>query len=111
MLRRCLQHAAVRRGAAAALQADTASAAGTCRALSATAASRAVADYSYSPPGRNHLFVPGPTNLHDRVVRAMLRQSENHRDPHFPFLTRGVLEDLKARARDRRVVVARRQAA
>lgn len=31
--------------------------------------------YSYTPPGRHHLFVPGPTNVPDRVMRAMARQS------------------------------------
>ena len=66
------------------------------RALSGSAQAFA-ADYSYTPPGRNHLFVPGPSNLNERVQRAMMRQSENHRDPHFPFLANSVLKDLKAR--------------
>lgn len=59
----------------------------------------AAADYSYVPPGRHHLFVPGPTNMNVRVERAMMRPSENHRDPHFPLLARGVLEDLKVCSR------------
>jgi len=51
--------------------------------------------YSYTPPGRNHLFVPGPCNIPERVQRAMLRSSENHRDPHFSHLVHKVLDDLK----------------
>ena len=23
-------------------------------------------DFTYTPPGRNHLFVPGPVNMHER---------------------------------------------
>ena len=33
------------------------------------------APYSVTPPGRHHLFVPGPTNVPDRVLRVMDRQS------------------------------------
>jgi len=45
------------------------------------------ADFSYDPPGRNHLFVPGPVNIADRVQRAMAVPSLNHRDPWFgPWL-------------------------
>lgn len=45
-------------------------------------------------PGRHHLFVPGPTNLPDRVLRAMHRASEDHRAATFPDLYRSVLADL-----------------
>lgn len=45
--------------------------------------------------GRHHLFVPGPTNVPDRVLRAMARPQEDHRSSAFPNLTRGLLEDLK----------------
>ena len=34
-------------------------------------------------PGRNHLYVPGPTNVPDRVLRAMDRNAINHRGPDF----------------------------
>lgn len=51
--------------------------------------------FSYTPPGRNHLFVPGPTNIPDRVVRAMIRPSENHRDPYFAGFLLPIFEDLK----------------
>jgi alanine-glyoxylate transaminase/serine-glyoxylate transaminase/serine-pyruvate transaminase len=47
-------------------------------------------------PGRNHLFVPGPTNIPDRVMRAMLVQSEDHRSVDFPALTKPLFEDTKA---------------
>lgn len=46
-------------------------------------------------PGRNHLFVPGPTNIPDAVLRAMHVASEDHRSPDFPNLVRPVLENLK----------------
>ena len=46
-------------------------------------------------PGRNHLFVPGPTNIPDRVLRAMMVPSEDHRSVDFPKLTRPLFEDTK----------------
>src|SRR5215510_14320806 len=45
--------------------------------------------------GRNHLFVPGPTNVPERVQRAMLVPMEDHRSPFFPQLTQPLFEDLK----------------
>jgi aspartate aminotransferase-like enzyme len=45
--------------------------------------------------GRNFLFVPGPTNTPDRVLRAMHRAMEDHRSSDFPSLAAPVLEDLK----------------
>lgn len=45
--------------------------------------------------GRNFLFVPGPTNVPDRVLRAMAVPMEDHRSPVFPELTRAVLAGLK----------------
>ena len=45
--------------------------------------------------GRNFLFVPGPTNVPDRVLRAMAVPMEDHRSPAFPELTRTVLSGLK----------------
>mmetsp|Transcript_19024 Transcript_19024/g.32549 ORF Transcript_19024/g.32549 Transcript_19024/m.32549 type:complete len:445 (-) Transcript_19024:1163-2497(-) len=53
------------------------------------------APFSYTPPGRNHLFVPGPVNIHDRVLRAMNVPGQNHRDPWFADFYKGVLEDTK----------------
>src|ERR1700743_2374177 len=45
--------------------------------------------------GRNFLFVPGPTNVPDRVLRDMGVASEDHRSPDFPALTRACLDGLK----------------
>jgi alanine-glyoxylate transaminase / serine-glyoxylate transaminase / serine-pyruvate transaminase len=45
--------------------------------------------------GRNFLFVPGPTNVPERVLRAMSRAMEDHRSSDFPSLAQPVLEDLK----------------
>jgi alanine-glyoxylate transaminase/serine-glyoxylate transaminase/serine-pyruvate transaminase len=45
--------------------------------------------------GRNFLFVPGPTNTPDRILRAMHRAMEDHRSSDFPGLSGPVLEDLK----------------
>lgn len=45
--------------------------------------------------GRNFLFVPGPTNVPERVQRAMVVSMEDHRSSKFPDLTRAVLADLK----------------
>ncbi len=45
--------------------------------------------------GRNFLFVPGPTNIPDRVQRAMIVAMEDHRSSKFPDLSTSVLADLK----------------
>jgi alanine-glyoxylate transaminase / serine-glyoxylate transaminase / serine-pyruvate transaminase len=45
--------------------------------------------------GRNFLFVPGPTNVPDRVLRAMHRPMEDHRSSDFPALASPLFEDLK----------------
>src|ERR1700731_1698009 len=45
--------------------------------------------------GRNFLFVPGPTNVPDRVLRAMAVPMEDHRSPTLPELTRARLTALK----------------
>jgi alanine-glyoxylate transaminase/serine-glyoxylate transaminase/serine-pyruvate transaminase len=45
--------------------------------------------------GRNFLFVPGPTNVPDRVLRAMVVAMEDHRSPIFPELARACLSGLK----------------
>ncbi|WP_404360024.1 aminotransferase class V-fold PLP-dependent enzyme [Methylotuvimicrobium sp. KM1] len=45
--------------------------------------------------GRNHLYVPGPTNIPDEVLSAMHVPSEDHRSPIFPELFKPLLEDLK----------------
>lgn len=45
--------------------------------------------------GRNFLFVPGPTNVPDRILRAMMVSMEDHRSPDFPLLTRTIMPGLK----------------
>ena len=45
--------------------------------------------------GRNFLFVPGPTNVPDRVLRAMHVAMEDHRSSDFPKLTMPLYEGLK----------------
>jgi alanine-glyoxylate transaminase/serine-glyoxylate transaminase/serine-pyruvate transaminase len=45
--------------------------------------------------GRHFLFVPGPTNVPDRVLRAMVVPMEDHRSPKFPELTLPLFQDLK----------------
>ena len=45
--------------------------------------------------GRNFLFVPGPTNVPDRVLNAMHRPMEDHRSPAFPKLPLSIFPDLK----------------
>ncbi|HVZ48335.1 MAG TPA: aminotransferase class V-fold PLP-dependent enzyme [Gemmatimonadaceae bacterium] len=44
--------------------------------------------------GRHFLFVPGPTNVPERILRAMDRAQDDHRSSAFPALTRGLLADL-----------------
>ena len=45
--------------------------------------------------GRNHLFIPGPTNAPHEVLSAMHVPMEDHRSPIFPKLFKPILEDLK----------------
>jgi alanine-glyoxylate transaminase / serine-glyoxylate transaminase / serine-pyruvate transaminase len=46
--------------------------------------------------GRDALFIPGPTNVPDRILRAMHRAQVDHRSAEFPELTRNVLSRLPA---------------
>jgi alanine-glyoxylate transaminase/serine-glyoxylate transaminase/serine-pyruvate transaminase len=45
--------------------------------------------------GRNHLYIPGPTNVPNEVLNAMHVPMEDHRSPAFPKLFAPLLEDLK----------------
>lgn len=45
--------------------------------------------------GRNHLFIPGPTNIPHQVLMAMNVPMEDHRSPDFPKLLKPILLDLK----------------
>lgn len=44
---------------------------------------------------RNLIMVPGPTNVPDRVMRAMTRPMINHRGSEFQNLYKGLLENLR----------------
>ncbi len=45
--------------------------------------------------GRHFLQIPGPTNLPERVARAMSRSTIDHRGPKFARLTLSILERLQ----------------
>lgn len=45
--------------------------------------------------GHNFLFVPGPTNVPDRILRSMAVPMEDHRSAAFPALALACLEGLK----------------
>ena len=45
--------------------------------------------------GRHFLQIPGPTNVPDRVLRAMDQPIIDHRGPEFAALTAEVLEGLQ----------------
>ena len=46
--------------------------------------------------GRHFLQIPGPTNVPDRVLRAIDRATVDHRGPEFGRMTLEVLEGLKS---------------
>ena len=45
--------------------------------------------------GRHFLQIPGPTNVPDRVLRALARPTIDHRGPEFAELTHEVMERLR----------------
>ena len=45
--------------------------------------------------GKHFLQVPGPTNLPDRILRAMDRPTIDHRGPQFAELSKSILERIK----------------
>ncbi|NIR31850.1 MAG: aminotransferase class V-fold PLP-dependent enzyme [Gammaproteobacteria bacterium] len=45
--------------------------------------------------GRHFLQIPGPTNVPDRVLRAMAAPTIDHRGPEFARLTHEILEGLR----------------
>jgi len=45
--------------------------------------------------GRHFLQIPGPSNVPDRILRAIDRPTMDHRGPDFGLLSKGVLDDLK----------------
>ena len=58
-------------------------------------------------PGRNFLFVPGPTNVPDRILRVMHVTMEDHRSSDFPKLTLPLYEELTKifKTKDGQVVI------
>ncbi len=46
--------------------------------------------------GQHFLQIPGPTNVPDRVLRAMAARTIDHRGPEFARLARELLDGLKA---------------
>ncbi len=59
--------------------------------------------YYQSKPtsGRHFLQIPGPTNMPDRVLRAMDNPTMDHRGPDFGKFGKQLLEKLRARLQDR----------
>ena len=55
--------------------------------------------------GRHFLQIPGPTNVPDRVLRAIDRPTIDHRGPDFAALRKEVLEGLGAVFRTQEPVV------
>jgi alanine-glyoxylate transaminase/serine-glyoxylate transaminase/serine-pyruvate transaminase len=47
------------------------------------------------PSGRHFLQIPGPTNVPDRVLRAIDQPTIDHRGPEFARLTLEILDGLK----------------
>jgi alanine-glyoxylate transaminase/serine-glyoxylate transaminase/serine-pyruvate transaminase len=45
--------------------------------------------------GRHFLFVPGPTNVPDRIQRSMMVAMEDHRSSRFPELSRALFPGLR----------------
>ncbi|NQW01914.1 MAG: aminotransferase class V-fold PLP-dependent enzyme [Rhodospirillales bacterium] len=45
--------------------------------------------------GRHFLQIPGPSNVPDRILRAIDNPTMDHRGPDFGIFSKGVLEDLK----------------
>jgi alanine-glyoxylate transaminase/serine-glyoxylate transaminase/serine-pyruvate transaminase len=47
-------------------------------------------------PGRHFLQIPGPTNIPDRVLRALSQAAIDHRGPEFAAMTREILDGVRA---------------
>jgi alanine-glyoxylate transaminase/serine-glyoxylate transaminase/serine-pyruvate transaminase len=57
------------------------------------------------PAGRHFLQIPGPTNVPDRVLRAIDRPTIDHRGPVFQVLGKEVLEGMKRVFRTKHPVI------
>jgi alanine-glyoxylate transaminase/serine-glyoxylate transaminase/serine-pyruvate transaminase len=53
-------------------------------------------DASTFRSGRHFLQIPGPSNVPDRVLRAMARPTMDHRSPAFADMTHRILRGLRA---------------
>jgi alanine-glyoxylate transaminase/serine-glyoxylate transaminase/serine-pyruvate transaminase len=51
--------------------------------------------FSNAPSGRHFLQIPGPTNVPDRILRAIDHPTIDHRGPEFGALCREILAGLK----------------
>ena len=51
--------------------------------------------FSNAPSGRHFLQIPGPTNVPDRILRAIDHPTIDHRGPEFGALGRKVLSEIK----------------
>ncbi len=51
---------------------------------------------SHHAPGRHFLQIPGPTNVPDRVLRAIDNPTMDHRGPDFGLLGARILTNIKA---------------
>jgi alanine-glyoxylate transaminase/serine-glyoxylate transaminase/serine-pyruvate transaminase len=61
--------------------------------------------YDNHPSGRHFLQIPGPTNVPDRVLRAIDRPTIDHRGPEFARLGRSILDRIGAVFQTREPVV------
>lgn len=52
--------------------------------------------YDSHPSGRHYLQIPGPTNVPDRVLRAIDHPTIDHRGPEFALLARSILDRIGA---------------
>jgi alanine-glyoxylate transaminase / serine-glyoxylate transaminase / serine-pyruvate transaminase len=60
---------------------------------------------THGPSGRHFLQIPGPTNVPDRVLRAIDNPTIDHRGPEFGVLGRKVLAEIRLIFKTRRPVV------
>jgi len=61
--------------------------------------------YDNHPSGRHFLQIPGPTNVPERVLRAIDRPTIDHRGPEFAQLGRSILDRIGAIFQTREPVI------
>jgi len=62
-------------------------------------------NYSQARSGRHFLQIPGPTNVPDRILRAIDHPTIDHRGPEFGALGRKILAEIRTIFRTERDVV------